>query len=351
MIGYYVHHQGRGHLHRAVCVARHARVPVVGLSSLPRPADWTGEWIHLPPDTDTAAGAPADGAADPRDPTAGGTLHWVPRHHAGLRERMGAITSWINRARPRLFVSDVSVEVALLARLTGTPVVVSAMRGDRFDRAHRLGYDIADALLAPWPATAPEPDWPRHWRDKTVHTGAFSRYDDRPRIRTKDATSAEREVVVLLGAGGTDIDAAALREAAASTPGWTWTFLGGPDGRWVDDPWPLLCRADAVLTHAGQNAIAECAAARTPALVIPQDRPHGEQRATARALRAAGLATVRTSWPAPREWQDLLDDTARRPGDRWAAWAPGDGASRAARLLERLSAPARPERETACALR
>ncbi|MVO88663.1 glycosyl transferase [Streptomyces sp. p1417] len=354
MIGYYVHHQGRGHLHRAVCVARRLRVPVVGLSSLPRPAGWRGEWIPLPLDTDQAPDAPRDGNApsagrseDGDDPTAGGRLHWAPRHHPGLCGRMEAITSWIDRARPRLFVSDVSVEVALLARLTGTPVVVAAMRGDRFDRAHRLGYDIADALLAPWPEAVPEPDWPQRWRAKTVYTGAFSRYDGRPRPGAGDRVPGRREVVVLLGGGGADVDAAALREAAASTTGWAWTFLGGPHGRWVDDPWPLLCGADAVITHAGQNAVAECAAARTPALVIPQDRPHGEQRATARALATAGLATVRMSWPAPREWQDLLDRTARRPGGRWAAWAPGDGAQRAARLLERLSgtAPCAPPRD------
>ncbi|MFH8990343.1 glycosyltransferase [Streptomyces sp. NPDC017940] len=346
MIGYYVHHQGRGHLHRAVCVARHLRVPVVGFSSLPRPTGWRGTWIRLPLDADEGTGGPrddraarTDGPRDTGDPTAGGALHWAPRHHEGLRHRMDAITSWIARARPRLFVSDVSVEVALLVRLTGTPVVVAAMRGDRFDRAHRLGYDIADALLAPWPAVVPEPDWPRHWRAKTVHTGAFSRYDGRSRVPAGDPAPGPRKVVVLLGAGGTDVDAAALRAAEASTTGWTWTFLGGPHGQWAEDPWPLLCGADAVVTHAGQNAVAECAAARTPALVIPQDRPHGEQRATAQALAAADLATVRMSWPAPREWQGLLDRTARRPGGRWAAWAPGDGARRAARLLEHLSAP------------
>ncbi|WP_282797455.1 glycosyltransferase [Streptomyces sp. CC224B] len=392
MIGYYVHHQGRGHLHRAVCVARHLRLPVTGFSSLPRPAEWPGDWVRLPLDTggeaygDTGAGAgayadagagaygearggtglagvpaapsvpalpgapvvpaPPSGA----DPTARGRLHWVPRHHPGLRDRMGAIAAWVTRTGPRLFVSDVSVEVALLARLMGVPVAVAAMRGDRSDPAHRLGYDLADALLAPWPDAAPEPDWPSHWREKTLHTGAFSRYDGRARVPATRPADGRREVVVLLGAGGTDVDAAALRKAADSTTGWTWTFLGGPEGRWTDDPWPLLCRADAVVTHAGQNAIAECAAARTPAVVIPQDRPHGEQHATARALAAAGLATVRTNWPDPEEWQTLLDRTARRPGDRWALWAPGDGARRAARLLERLAA-APHGRETACASR
>ncbi|MCW2817320.1 MAG: hypothetical protein JWR42_107, partial [Marmoricola sp.] len=73
MIGWYVHHQGRGHLHRAQTVVAllHARsgVEVTGLSTLPRPADWPGPWRQLPPD-DAAAREGGTGAAV--DPTAGG---------------------------------------------------------------------------------------------------------------------------------------------------------------------------------------------------------------------------------------------------------------------------------------
>ncbi|MFF0276950.1 glycosyltransferase [Streptomyces sp. NPDC004330] len=337
MIGYYVHHQGRGHLHRALCVALRTRTPVTGLSSLARPDGWIGEWIHLPPDTgpgDTAAG----------DPTAHGRLHWVPRHHAGLRARSAAVTAWIERAAPTLLVSDVSVEIAVLARLMGVPVVVSAMRGDRSDPAHRLAYDLADALLAPWPASLPEPGWPQEWRAKTEHTGAFSRHDGRPR---PDRPTEAREVVLMMGAGGSELAEAYVRKAAQATPGWRWTVLGGPGG-WCDDPWPLLCRATVVVTHAGQNALAECAAARTPAIVVPQDRPHGEQHATARALADAGLATVRERWPEPHEWPALLDTTRRTGGDRWHLWAPGDGAARAAHLLDALAASHDGEKERPC---
>lgn len=345
MIGYYIHHHGKGHLHRAQCIARHTRTPVTGLSSLPRPAEWNGDWIHLPPDTATVDAGPTGvgtGSAA-ADPTAHGRLHWVPRHHAGLRSRMAALADWIERAAPTLLVSDVSVEVATLARLMGVPVVVAAMRGDRSDAAHRLAYDLADALLAPWPAALPEPGWPPEWRAKTEHTGAFSRHDGRSRPRPgtehgRKRPAADREVLLMLGTGGTELTAADLRAAEEATPDWKWTVLGVPD-RWCDDPWPALCRADVVVTHAGQNAVAECAAARSPAMIVPQSRPHGEQHATARALRAGGLATVRDHWPAPRDWARLLDEAVRNGGDRWGVWAPGDGAERAARLLDGLAAP------------
>ncbi|MDF2492882.1 MAG: hypothetical protein K0Q58_1460, partial [Microbacterium sp.] len=83
MIGYYVHHHGRGHLHRATAIAAALGIPVTGLSSLPRPAEWTGDWIELPLDLD-------DRGPDAPDVTAGGRLHWVPLGVDGLRERMAA---------------------------------------------------------------------------------------------------------------------------------------------------------------------------------------------------------------------------------------------------------------------
>ncbi|OKK21969.1 hypothetical protein AMK16_01610 [Streptomyces sp. CB00455] len=334
MIGYYVHHQGKGHLHRARCIAAHLTTPVTVLSSLTRPDSWDGPWIDLPLDT----------TARPTDATAGGRLHWAPVHHAGLRDRMGLIADWIRREAPALFVSDVSVEAATLARLMGTPVVVAAMRGDRRDAAHRLAYDLADALFAPWPRSAPEPGWPGHWRDKVHHTGAISRYDARQRPgRPPDG----REVVVMLGGGGADVTGQDLADAAAATPDWKWTVLGGPGAGWTEDPWPVLCRARVVVTHAGQNAIAECAAARVPAVVIPQSRPHGEQHATARALRAAGLATVCDTWPSARAWPGVLARAAAVDGERWGLWSSGDGALRAAHLLTGLAARGT-EREAAC---
>lgn len=314
MIGYYVHHQGRGHLNRATAILEHVRTPATILSSLP------GPWTPLPMDDDEPI----------TDPTPGGRLHWAPRHHDGLRDRMAAIAAWIAAARPSLMVVDVSVEVAVLARTMGVPVVVMAMRGDRLDPAHVLGYDLADVLLAPWPAALPEPGWPERWHAKTRHVGAFSRYDGRDR-----SAGRPRRVAVLLGAGGTD-DTLDLEAAMTATPGWTWDVLGAR-GRWDHDPWPTLCAAEVVVTHAGQNAVAEVAAARRPAVVVPQDRPFGEQAATAAALDRGGLALVRWTWPRPHEWAGFLTAAGGRDGALWSAWAPGDGAGRAAAVIEELA--------------
>jgi hypothetical protein len=336
MIAYYVHHQGSGHLHRAAAIAEHMITPVVGLSSLRRPPGWTGGWMRLPGDS-------SDVDPTTADVSAGGTLHWVPRGHQGLRARMGLIAGAVADSRTRLLVADVSVEVALLARLHGLPVVVVAQLGERTDRPHRLAYDLAERLLAPWPARA-QPAWPQSWRVKAVHVGAFSRFDGLPRT----GASLRRRVLALWGSGGLDIGIAALRSAAAATPEWTWEVVGpraplasGPRNLcwrgWLADIWPALCAADVVVTHAGQNALAEVAAARRPAVVVPQDRPHGEQRACAEALDRLGIAVVRATWPEDHEWPGLLDQAAHCGGDAWSAWSFGDGAARAAGVLDELA--------------
>ena len=127
-------------------IAAHSHQDVTVLSSLPRPASFRGDWVWLAPD---------DQEPYPRDVTAGGTLHWAPRHDPGLARRSAQILAWLADARPALVVIDVSVEVALLVRLAGTPVVVAAMRGDRSDRPHATAYDLADVLVAPWPEESP----------------------------------------------------------------------------------------------------------------------------------------------------------------------------------------------------
>lgn len=328
MIGWYVHHHGRGHVHRAATIAARLRTPVVGLSTLPAPDGWPGEWVRLPAD--------ADGSA-PVDPTARGVLHWAPLHHPGLRDRMALVSRVLARPELRLVVVDVSVEVALLARLSGLPVVVVAQPGDRTDRPHRTAYDLAERLLAPWPPTGPA------LPGRGVHVGAISRFDD----RGPTPPPGRRRVLVLWGAGGIDATPDDLRAAAVATPDWTWEVVG-PDRKptgpanlrwrgWCEDVWAALCDADVVVTHAGQNAVAEVAAARRAAVVVSQDRPHGEQHATAAALDRAGTAVGRSRWPEPGLWPSVLDEAVLRGGEGWKHWSFGDGAARAAAVLDGLA--------------
>lgn len=331
VIGYYVHHQGSGHLHRALAVQQAADVPLCGLSTAAAPAGWTGDWVSLPDDADDEPGP---------DPSAGGRLHYVPLGCDGLSRRMALVSAWLDAVRPAALVVDVSVEVALLARLHGVPVLVVAQPGRRYDPGHRLAYDIASTIIAPWPeqvgglwgATADD-------LAKTRYVGAIGRF-----APTAEPTAAHgrRKVLVLNGTGGAgpapgDIDAA---RAATADRGWEWVHLDRAHGTWRADPWPELCGATVVVSHAGQNAIAEIAAARRPVLVLPQDRPFGEQHVMAAALQEAGYPVeVRPGWPAPADWPALLDRLAARDTTSWSSWNDGKGALRMVDLFRELVSP------------
>ncbi len=320
MIGYYVHHQGRGHLQRMRCIAAHLDEPLTVLSSL---TDHRSDrpWVTLP----------LDNQHESVDPTANGTLHWVPRHDDGLRRRMALIAAWINATDPDLMVVDVSVEVAMLCRLMGVPTVVAAMRGNRLDRAHRAAYDSAQALLAPWAAEFAVAEWPDAWRHKTFHAGAVSRYGDRPPPAAIRHDGAMR-VLVLWGVGGEGPPHDAVAAAAAASPDFQWhlAHTANDDG---DAVWDLLARADVVVTHGGQGAIGEVAAARRPAVVIAADRPHDEQSATVQVLGEAGLAIALQGWPEPSDWPDLLRSALHLGGHRWGRWAPPNAARQAAEFI------------------
>ncbi|GAA1932739.1 glycosyltransferase [Nocardioides hwasunensis] len=315
MIGYYVHHVGTGHLNRARAVAEQASV--TGLSTLGPPDDWPGDWVQLDRD---------DLGATPADPTAGGSLHWAPRGDEGLRRRMAAISAWIARARPDVLVSDVSVEVALLARLHGVPVVSVVMPGDRGDRAHRTGYAASSALVAAWPPEAS--DMVRGLtavdRGRLHQVGGLSRV---PVGVARAATVGRRSALLLSGRGGGHPSREHVERIMADTPDWSWQVLGGT-GEWSDDPGAAMQSADVVVLQAGQGAVADVAAARRPAVVVPSARPFDEQATTAAVLAGP-------EWPCrvlphlpTSGWSELLAETAALDADRWHPWHDGRAADR-----------------------
>ena len=327
MIGYYVHHQGHGHLHRAQAVAGALASPVTGLSSLPRPRSWSGDWVQLPRD-DSAP----HGYGDARDVTANGRLHWVPMADAGLRGRMAVVAAWIDRAAPRALVVDQSVEVCVLGRLHGLPVVGLTAPGRRTDAAHRLGFDVCTDLVGAWPegwTARLLPGLDRAVTDRVHAVGAVSRF---PVGGRRSSDRRRPRLVLLAGTGGDGFTHASVAEAQAQTPGWEWTVLSRTLGTWHDDPAAVLARADVAVIHPGQNSVAEVAAARLPAVVVPAARPFDEQHVTAEALRHGWPAVVSDDATGP--WADLLHDALALDGRDWAGWCDGLAAHRIAGVIE-----------------
>ncbi|WP_134741925.1 glycosyltransferase [Nocardioides sp. 503] len=324
MIGYYVHHHGHGHRHRALALAQALGRPVVGLSSAPAPRGWPGDWVLLPRD---------DEGGPPRDATAQGRLHWVPVGDEGLAQRAAVVSQWIADAAPAAMVVDVSVEMTLLARLHGVRVVGVVQPGRRSDGPHLLGFDVSDALVGLWPSSSGDmlPGVPERVRERVVPLGALSRHPVAPE---RPRAPGPPRVTFLAGSGGPGLPEALLASTRRQTPDWEWTVLGGAGTRtWSEDPRRAIEDADVVVTHAGQNALAEVAAARRPAVVVPEDRPFDEQLTTG--------AVLAEGWPAvvlprlPRDgWPALLDRARSLDGRGWGRWCDGRAAERFAGVVE-----------------
>lgn len=311
MIGIYAHHVGSGHLHRCRALQATLGEPSVIFSS----------------DSGADVQLPLDIGEDAASASANDTLHWAPTGVPGLRHRLAKIATWIAENNPRAFYVDVSVEVALFVRLMGIPVATLAMPGIREDPPHQLGYAQADAIIAAWPSWVPVPGHLRAHADRLHQVGGITRLTPEPGIQR------ERKIVVLQGKGGDDWEPERWRSIAERHPEYTWEFLGG--NHRVADPMRHLQTASLVIAAAGQNSVADIAAAGTPAIILAQDRPHQEQLVTAEILRTAGLATAPAHPLDLNQWAGLITQALNlRPA--WHRWQTDGAVQRAAHLLEEL---------------
>lgn len=324
-IGYYVHHHGRGHATRAEVIGgalerRGHAVTYLGSGALP-----PGAHVVLTPD---------DSGNTFPDAEANGRLHWAPLA-GGYPERAQEIATWIARTSPDVVVVDVSVEVTALVRLLGVPVVVVAQPGVRDDAPHTLAFDLAAAVLAPWPDGLSVAPHLSAWADKVVCVGGLTRFAGTG-CSAGDPTSASLRGVFLVGGEGWD-DRSVVDAIKAATPQVAWRT---PSRDCPVDA--LLEQADLVVAHGGQNAIADVAVFEVPALVLAQARPFDEQSDMARALDETGIAAGLPAGAAPAQvlarLQQLIADlgSGRRPGD-WSRWQVDGAVDRACDVIEKVA--------------
>jgi len=350
-VGWYVHHHGAGHRTRASVVGaelvnRGADVTLLGSALDREGARVKGlRTVLLAMDSPLSAGTSESDC----DVTVRGTMHWAPLSHSGFQERMTTIARWIQVEEPDVFVVDVSCEVAVMVRLLGVPVVIVAQPGDRSDPAHSAAIDAASAVLAPWPSWATAHIWQRSGVGPpdsgptdpsqspvvavggiTGRTGAHlasgggGASPTTPRDRPRG--------LMLTGAEGFD-DPGLPAAIARAVPEIDWTVAGG--GVWLPNVQHHLVGSDVVVTHAGQNAIADVAGAGTPAVVVPQKRPFDEQARMAQVLGSSGMAHVVQHGDVDgADWRDLVHRARLSGGRGWEKWGCEGAVARAASLVE-----------------
>ena len=346
-IGYYVHHQGRGHLDRFRAV-RAVGGPVadrlVALTELAGDGPDDGRLV-LPPDVPPGA---------PDDAEAGGALHWAPLGVDVAAPRLATLVGWLAEHRPTGVVVDVSVEAALACRLAGVPTVVVRQHGDRDDAPHRLGRATARRLAAPFPRRCEHPSTPAEVREATDYWGFVAPPSTPPTGGDGSAQPSDEvggpvradDVVVVWGRGGGRLAGSMLDAIAGSTTGRVlvagrdvWDPADRPtDDRvvelgWVPSPSELLTDRPTFVAAAGNATVGLVATAGCPLVVVPQPRPFDEQLRAAEALDAAGLAAVAPPQDERDAWTRAIE-LARARGAGWVD-VETDGAERAAASIGR----------------
>ena len=355
-IGVFVHHQGRGHAERVAaivhalppdrpvtifCARDDIFPPLPGRAELRRIPSLFEEVVPTPPELDAVRTPP--------------TLHCAPLGWATIRQAMAEITGWFHAADPALFVSDVSAEIAQLARIASVPCVKVLQHGERSDPGHMAAYEACVGLLAPYDARLEQPDRPDWMRARTFHAGGIGTprpTHDRAAARHMLGLDPDREtILVVSGGGGSGAPLAPLTMGARTRPDALWVTIG-PVARewhetgtgnlvhrgWVDDPQTWIAAADIVIASAGNTTVHMIAACGRPYLVVPEWRYFDEQGEKARALARLRAAALRETWPAsPAAWGRALEDALACDLDVQRSLVGEDGARRAAAWLEALA--------------
>lgn len=351
-VGWYVHHHGAGHRTRATVVGAELVGRGVDVTLLGSDLDREGARSRSLRTVLLAMDAPLhEGASESDcDVTVRGTMHWAPLSHSGFQERMTTIARWIQVEEPDVFVVDVSCEIAVMVRLLGVPVVIVAQPGDRRDPAHSAALDAASAVLAPWPSWATGDIWQRsgassanassHRDPSAPQVVAVGGITGRLRFGVPTTpgaaslmTSRDRpRGLMLTGSEGFD-DPGLPAAIARAVPELDWTVAGG--GVWLPDVQRHLADSDVVVTHAGQNAIADVAGWGTPAVVVPQKRPFDEQARMGQVLGSSGMAqVVQQDDLEGADWRELVQQARASGGQRWEDWGCEGAVERAASLVE-----------------
>lgn len=335
-IGYYVHHQGAGHWQRACLLARALERPVtlIGTFGEIDTRDAPGAILDLPDDRLSGFDG-RDGEADRPE-----AFHYAPLCADTIRARMGRLAAWLAAADPVLVVVDVSVEIALFARLMSVPTLVVRLAGNRTDTPHLEAFRGAERVLAFFPPeldSAATPDWVRA---KTLYAGSVS-----AEPTGTSAVSEDGSIVVIYGRGGEGGGLQDLAAAARAVPERDWHVLGpvretGANRPanlhlhgWVADPAPFLARAGLVVGAGGDGVVSGVAAAAKRFVCIPEARAFDEQVVKAGALQAMGAAIHVPRWPEADAWPGLVRDAMTLDPARIGSLVQPGSARRAADLI------------------
>lgn len=312
-IAFYIHHHGAGHFMRSLAIAKalnHDDIVFLGsgLTHLKDEIPTNIRVIDLPLDV-PKDDEPALGEGSEVD-----CFHYSPLQVTGITQRVAIMTKFFMENERVLLVVDVSVEVTLLARLCGIPTVVMRQHGERTDLPHSLAYQSAELLIAPF-SKEMETSNNDTLIDKTFYSGGFSRYE----AESKVVKTYQDQVAIIIGQGGSSIDAESIYLIAKTCPSLYFHVLGDValsqkeavtnvtfHGR-IGNVKEVLLRCGLVIGNLGHNTVMEVAALNKPFIGIPESRPFNEQIDKAKSIQGVeGFISVFPEDVRQTQWNDTI---------------------------------------------
>lgn len=262
------------------------------------------------------------------------------------------LARWAVEQRPDLLIVDGPMDLALLGRCTGLPIVPLRRPGAASGPVVGAVQDLAAAWLAPFPASLESADVPPEVRRRTLYAGLVSRFEGRglgrrAARRRLGLDEDGRHVTVLIGGETPPVDASRFEQAAATASAWTFSIVGNCSGvhtdserlhfhGWCDDVFTHLRAADVVVATSSTSAVADVAAAGRPLALVPGRDAASMELAV--GLEQLGAAVVLDDWPGPLTWPALLADLLDQPTKPLRSLADGRASKRAAQWIDAWAA-------------
>lgn len=292
MIGYYAHSHGSGHCNYADIMGRIFGNELTVFTDRDHRFSSEVDVVKLENENPDGTEFDRNVYAEPR------ALHYAPVNMRKIARRNRSILDAIVQMDIRLLIIDVSVEVAMLARVSSIPYAYVRLQGDRGDLPHLNAYEGASFLIAYFPENMESPTTPFWVRKKTVYLGFVSKFsfDTTSSRRPAEYPATGRPVLLRInGFGGSapmQLDRLHLHYDIYSI---------GPDSDScecsefvrlgvVDCTRAFIEHADVIIASCGANMTSEILTLQKRFVAVPEKRPYGEQEHMAKNLRRTGLA-------------------------------------------------------------
>ena len=307
MIGYYAHSHGSGHCNFANIFGKIFGHSLTIFTERVFNFNTDATVIQLASENPDGTEFDRNRFLEPR------ALHYAPVNITNITSRNQRLLTEVLQKNIRLLIVDVSVEIAMLARVSSIPYAYVRLPGNRDDVGHLNAYEGASFLLAYFDEALESVDTPNWVRRKTIYIGFLSRYmfDDKTHqvyevnatessadtnvIRSNEQPSQKKPLLLhISGFGGSkSLDFRGLENKyrlfsigpATSTRSSPITHLGV-----VKSTKPYIAQADIIVAACGLNAVSEILSLGKRFIAIPEKRPYEEQQTMAKNLATQGWA-------------------------------------------------------------